>query len=84
MDKIGEIDMLEGARERKEQVKAINEEPAIQKLVQINVNTVAQQSKALVELKKEQEIIALCKIINPSLNKGQTLPQSIGVAQPVS
>ena len=28
-----EIDMLEGARERREQVKAINEEPKIQKLI---------------------------------------------------
>lgn len=73
-DKVGEIDMLEGARERREQVKAINEEPAIQRLVQINVNTIAQQSKALVEIKKDQEVIAMCKIMNPNQNKGQTMP----------
>ena len=32
MDK-NEIDMLEAARERREQFKAINEEPRIQKLI---------------------------------------------------
>lgn len=41
IDKGGEIDMLEGAKERSKKVKEINEDPSIQRLVLLNVASIA-------------------------------------------
>ena len=60
-----EIEILEGAIDRKEKIKSIYEEPRIGRLVQISVQNIALQSKALIEVKRENELANICKIINP-------------------